>query len=178
MEGVTGTQTNVFINKLTICFDPDGPSSGDCWGMYTWWRNIFKLHVKSSTSTWWWPIWAETCCELINKNICLCDDNPPIFICKHHKQDATLHDGVYIFSKCEFSEFALLHYFFDYILQRESLFSNLPFIFYVCPRTSRLRGKHACLVLGRIQVRAPSRRPTILSLIFADLHRFFRRIPK
>jgi hypothetical protein len=33
--------------------------------------------------TWWWPIWAETCCELIIKNSCLCNGNP--FIFKLHK---------------------------------------------------------------------------------------------
>jgi hypothetical protein len=29
---------------------------------------------------------------LINKNICLCDGNTSSFICKRHKQDASLQD--------------------------------------------------------------------------------------
>jgi hypothetical protein len=37
-------------------------------------------------------MWAETCCEMINKNICLCDSNPSIFIRKNRKQDAALQD--------------------------------------------------------------------------------------
>jgi hypothetical protein len=31
-------------------------------------------------------------CVLINKNICLCNGTPSIFICKHHNQEATLQD--------------------------------------------------------------------------------------
>jgi hypothetical protein len=39
-------------------------------------------------------MWTEICRELIStcRNICLCDGNPFIVICKHHKQDATLQD--------------------------------------------------------------------------------------
>jgi hypothetical protein len=33
-----------------------------------------------------------SCCELMNKNIYLCDGNPFILFCKHHKQNATLQD--------------------------------------------------------------------------------------
>jgi hypothetical protein len=30
---------------------------------------ILLLFVYSSRTIWYWPVWAETCCELINKNI-------------------------------------------------------------------------------------------------------------
>jgi hypothetical protein len=37
-------------------------------------------------------MWAETYWESNIKNICLCDGNRSIFICKKYKQDATMQD--------------------------------------------------------------------------------------
>jgi hypothetical protein len=41
---------------------------------------IPSLFVYTSRITWWWPAWAETCCEWNNKHICLCDSNSPTII--------------------------------------------------------------------------------------------------
>lgn len=58
------------------------------WG---WWSivlvdTLFCLEDASSLNT------VDTCCEWNNKNICLCDFNPSISICKHHKHNATPQD--------------------------------------------------------------------------------------
>jgi hypothetical protein len=47
---------------------------------------LFCLEDDSSLGT------VDTCCEWNNKNIYLCDFKPYIFICKHHKQNATPQD--------------------------------------------------------------------------------------
>jgi hypothetical protein len=35
---------------------------------------------------------AKTCSHWNNKNICLCNSNPSVFIHKHHEQDETPQD--------------------------------------------------------------------------------------
>jgi hypothetical protein len=42
---------------------------------------IPSTFLHSLVISWWWPIWVETCCEWNNKNICLRNSNPSIFIC-------------------------------------------------------------------------------------------------
>jgi hypothetical protein len=42
---------------------------------------------------------------LINKNVCLCDSSPSIFICKHHKQDATPQDLQIYLNLCLLADF-------------------------------------------------------------------------
>jgi hypothetical protein len=44
-------------------------------------NNLLFMHsvtifMYSTRFTWWWPLWAETYFELINKSIYLCDGNP------------------------------------------------------------------------------------------------------
>jgi hypothetical protein len=124
--------------------------------------------VYSSRFTLWWPTGAETYCELINKNICLCDGSSSIFNFTHHKQDPTLQEMLSSFTayrnhtatlydplKTKLNSVALVR-------KRTMLIELPPLVEKVVP----IFADRGCRVSAQ-------RIPTVVNLDFLDRSRYF-----